>query len=87
MKSISLQFLISIIIFMALALSIPPIPSAEEGHGYDTFPIPSLTIGILLLSIAAVVSIKFLKSPKSIWLFSLPGYVLFSLAIHARIWW
>ena len=94
MKSIGIQLLICILIFVALALSIPPIPSVESGHGYDSFPSPSLFVGLVFITIAALISIRFFKSPKPIWLFSIFyflfsifGYVVFSLALHARVWW
>jgi len=74
-------------VFSALMLTIPPIPSVEVGHGYDTFPNPSLFIGLVLIGMSALISIKTLNSPKLFWCFSCIGYVLFSLAIHARVWW
>ena len=87
MKPAIYQLLIVILVFAALMLTIPPIPSVEVGHGYDTFPNPSLFIGLVLIAISALISIKALNSPKSFWFFSCVGYVLFALAIHARVWW
>ena len=87
MKSALYQLLIVILVFVALALAIPPIPSVEVGHGYDTFPNPSLFIGLALIALSALISIKTLNSPKLFWGISGVGYVLFSLAIHARVWW
>ena len=87
MKSVLYQLLIVILVFAALTLAIPPIPSVEVGHGYDTFPNPSLFIGLALVVLSALISIKVLNSPKLIWCFSSIGYVLFALAIHARVWW
>jgi len=86
-KSIGIQLLICILIFVALALSIPPIPSVETGHAYDSFPNPSLFVGLVFIAIGALISIRFFNSPKPIWLFSLLGYVVFSFALHTRVWW
>jgi len=86
-KSALYQLLIVILVFVALALAIPPIPPVEVGHGYDTFPNPSLFIGLALIVLSALISIKILNSPKLFWGISGVGYVLFSLAIHARVWW
>ncbi|MBA6231343.1 MULTISPECIES: hypothetical protein [unclassified Colwellia] len=87
MKTALYKLLIVLLVFIALALTIPPIPSVEVGHGYDTFPNPSLFIGLVLIALSALISIKTLNSPKLYWGFSGIGYVLFSLAIHARVWW
>ncbi|MDX2368118.1 MAG: hypothetical protein QNK36_06890 [Colwellia sp.] len=87
MKSALYQLLIVILVFTALMFTIPPIPSVEVGHGYDTFPNPSLFIGLVLIALSALISIKALNSPKLFWVLSCIGYVLFALAIHARIWW
>jgi hypothetical protein len=81
------QLLIVILVFFALALAIPPIPSLEVGHGYDAFPNPSLFIGLALIALSAFVSIKTLNFPKFFWGLSGVGYVLFCLAIYARVWW
>ena len=87
MKSIAIQIVSVILVFAALVLSIPPIPSVEIGHGYDSFPNPTLFIGLLLIFIAAFLTVKYLNSPKTYWCFSAALYVLFTLAIHARVWW
>jgi len=86
-KPVIYQLSLVILVFAALMLAIPPIPSVEVGHGYDTFPNPSLFIGLVLIGISALISIKYLNSPKLFWVFSCVGYVLFALAIHVRVWW
>ncbi|WP_404389405.1 hypothetical protein [Pseudoalteromonas phenolica] len=87
MKSFAIQLISALLILGALLLSIPPVPSVDVGHGYDSFPSPSLFIGLLLLVISACITIKYLNFPKAYWLLMLIIYVLFSFAIHARVWW
>jgi hypothetical protein len=86
-KSIVIQAVSVVLVFIALFLSIPPIPSVEVGHGYDSFPNPTLFIGLLLLSVAALISVKYLNFPKFYWVLTAMFYVLFTFAIHARVWW
>ncbi|WP_157234676.1 hypothetical protein [Pseudoalteromonas sp. NJ631] len=87
MKSIAIQIVSVVLVFTALFLSIPPIPSVEIGHGYDSFPNPTLFIGLVLIIVAAFLTVKYLNFPKTYWYLSVLFYVLFSLAIHARVWW
>jgi len=86
-KSALYQLLIVILVLCALMLTIPPVPSVDVGHGYETFPNPSLFIGLALIALSALISIKTLQFPKLFWGVFSVGHVLFALAIHARVWW
>jgi hypothetical protein len=87
LKSAVYQTCVVLMVFGALFLAIPPIPSVDEGHGYDTFPNPTLFIGLVLIGGAALLSVKYLQFPKVFWCLFGVAYILFSLAIHSRVWW
>jgi hypothetical protein len=86
-KSSLFQIGTLLLIFGALFLTIPAVPSVDAGHGYDSFPNPTLFIGLLCVAIAAGISIRKLGFPKLFWVLFASLYVVFSLGIHARVWW
>jgi len=86
LKSSLYQLGTLLFIFGALFLTIPAVPSIDEGHGYDSFPNPTLFIGLICIAIAAGISIKKLGFPKLFWILFSLLYVAFSLGIHVRVW-
>ncbi len=75
-----------VFIGIALLLTIPAVPSVNEGHGYDSFPNPSLFLGLLFVFLSALVNIKYLNHSKFFWWLFALFYVAFSYAVHFRVW-
>ena len=84
MKSFFYQLITVLLMFIALAFSIPPLPSVNVGHGYDEFSFSRLAIGLVFLCAAGILSYTKLSFSKIFWLLFVIGYCCFSFLIHLR---